>query len=153
ILLLGNERHRPVEPDRENILETLEIGEGALMLDEGAVAPEPGENGLSGFGMAADLAWQGQKLEREIEIHIVRRNTPRQRGAGWLFAILALAALDVRPEAAVLQGDRQSGFRIIAENLALSRDGAAFLAIGRGTELAGVAALGIVRAADEGSEL
>ena len=129
ILPFGDQRHRPVEADGENILEALEIGEGALMLDEGPVAAEFGEDRLAGFRVAANLARQRQQLERELEIGIVRLDALGQRGAGRLLAILALAELDIGPEAAVLQGHRQAGLGIIAEQLAFGRNRALVLAV------------------------
>src|SRR6185436_13770637 len=60
--------------------------------------------------------------------------------------ILLLAELDVGTEAAGLHRDVEVGFRILAEN-----------AVGTGLRVGGertrVAAIGIVRAADEGAEL
>src|SRR6187200_2394111 len=131
ILLFGDERHRPVETDGENILEALEIGEGALMLDERPVAAKPGQDRLTGLGMTADLARQRQQLERELEIDIVGLHALGQGGAGRLLAVLALSELDIGAEAAVLQGHRQAGLGIIAEKLAFGGNGAFVLAIPR----------------------
>src|SRR5690606_28170393 len=57
-LLLCDHGDRTVEADGENILHRLEIGIGAVMKQERAVATDAGGNHLAGFRVQADIAWK-----------------------------------------------------------------------------------------------
>ncbi len=99
--------------------------------------------------MPRDLARQRQQRERLLQRHVAGRETLRQRAA---LRLLALAELHVIAEAAAAPRHFLAAAGIDAEHrhprpLALG----AVLAVRR--QHAGVFALGIVRAADEGAEL
>src|SRR5271170_2843707 len=65
---LRDQRHRAVEADVEHIVARLDIGVGLAVLDIGAVAPDPGDDGLAAFGVTADFPRQRQQLQRHFEI-------------------------------------------------------------------------------------
>src|SRR5690606_17179103 len=109
------------------------------------VAPEAGRNHLAGLRMRPDIPRQRQQRQRLLVIHVLRLPALGQAGA---LGLLAFAALDIGAEAAIAQGDLLAGIGILAEDgiaggLRLRR----LVAL---AELAGIAAFGIVRAADEG---
>src|SRR5436305_13632207 len=98
--------------------------------------------------MPADFARQRQQLLRQIEVDVGRRNVLRNARTLRLLAlgvILGLAKLDIGTEPTGLHHNVETGFRVLAEDAI----GAGF-AIGR--ERAGVTALRIIGAADEGAE-
>src|SRR5215470_5749562 len=66
--LFRYQRHRAIEPDGEHVVTGLEIGVSLAVLDVGAVAADAGDDGMTVFRMAADLARQRQQLERRFEI-------------------------------------------------------------------------------------
>ncbi len=139
----GDDRDRAVQPDREDILDRFQIGVGAVVEHEGAVAAEAGRDHLAALGMLADVARQRQQRQRLLMIDAVGRPALGQAGT---LCFLAVAALDVRSEAAGAQCDLLAGIGVLAEFLRAF--GLAVLSILR-AELARVVALGIVRAADE----
>src|SRR5262249_23227038 len=149
-LLLRDQGHRAVEADGENLFGRLHIGVDLAVLNVWAVAPDAGEDRLLVFRMLSDLARQRQQLQRRLEIDRARVHAPRNAGALRLVAALhLLAELDIGAEPAALDLDLESGLRIGAKHpvAGLGR------AVRGRRELAGVAAFGIVRAADEGTEL
>src|SRR3546814_8673435 len=66
------------------------------MREIGPITADAGGDRLARFGMRADLARQGQQLQRHLEVEAVRRNILGQAGAPGL---LALAALDIGAKA------------------------------------------------------
>ena len=116
------------------------------MLDEGAVAPDPGQDHRLVLGMQAHLAGQAQQPEALFQVHGLGRPALGQGGS---LRLLALAQLDEGTEPAGLQEDGEARLRI-GPQLAVARRRVALL--GGRAELPGVAALGIVGAADEGLE-
>jgi hypothetical protein len=117
------------------------------------IRPEPPDIGLHRLailGMRADQPRQREQVERLGQIDAVGGQPARQGGTLGLGVFLAgLAELDVRPEAADAQGDGQAVI-VMAQQTAIACQ------IGRPLRLAqgaGVAAFGVVRAADEGAEL
>src|SRR5882672_7549415 len=146
--LLGNQRDRPVEPDIEHFVAGLEAGIGFLVAHERAEAAKTRRDRLAGLRMPADLARQRQQFQRQIKLDIAGRHVLRNAGALRLFAlgiILGLAELDVGTEASGLHHDVEIGYRILAEDAV----GAGFAV---GGERTGVAAFGIIGAADKGAE-
>src|SRR4051812_28486576 len=104
--------------------------------------------------MPGHLARQRQKFHGELQRHGLAGRAARN---GLALGLLALAELDVGAEAAVAHGDVEAGDRVPAENpdaglAAFAVRRLAFAISGR-RELAGVLALRIVRASDEGAEL
>ena len=147
--LLGDQRHRAIEPDVEHLVAGLEAGIGLLMAHERPEAAEAGRDRLAGLRMLADLARQRQQLQRQFEFDVAGRHVLRNAGALRLFAlgiILLLAELDIGAEPSGLHHDVEIGRRILAEDAV----GAGFAV---GGERTGVAAFRIVGAADEGAEL
>src|SRR5262249_15383713 len=150
-LLLLDQGHRAVEPDREHVVAVREVGVGLAVLHVGTEAADAGQDRLAVVGMLADLARQREEAERAGEIDVVGRHALGQAGAVGLLALDRLAELQIRPEAAGAQRHLETGRRILAELL----HAAVRRAVGAGGELAGVAArwLGaIVAAADEAAE-
>src|SRR3546814_19995701 len=66
------------------------------MREIGPITADAGGDRLARFGMRADLARQGQQLQRHLEVEAVRRHILGQAGAPGL---LALAALDIGAKA------------------------------------------------------
>ena len=119
------------------------------MPDERAEAADAGGDRLAGLRMLANLARQREEFHGEIQLHVGGRGILRNACALRLFAfgvIVGLAELDVGSEAARLHRDIEAALRILAKNAV-----AACIAIGG--EGTGVAALGVVGAADERAEL
>src|ERR1700758_4779733 len=56
--LLGDERHRAIETDREYLLRRLQIGVGLAMLNVGSEPADAGADRLAILGMAAHFARQ-----------------------------------------------------------------------------------------------
>src|SRR2546430_3980719 len=118
------------------------------MAHERREAAETRGDRLAGLRMPAYFARQRQQFERQIELDIGRRHVLRNARAPGLLAlvvILGLAELDIGTEPSSLDHNVETGFRVLAQDTI----GAGF-AIGR--ERAGVTALRIIRAADEGAE-
>ena len=146
---LGDQRHRPVEADGKGFLGGVEIGVGLAMLHIGSETADAGADRFAVFGVASDFARQREKSERAFEIHILGRRSFRQTGALRLFFLGAFAELHIGAEAAAAHGDVQAGFRILAELFGADIG----RAVGRRRQRPGVAALRIIRAADERAEL
>ena len=145
---LGQECQRAVHADREHVVIGLEPDVLALELDERPVPVDPGRHRLSGLGIGADLARQGQELQAEIEIDLGGCRGRRQRAA---LGLAARAALHVGAEAADLEPDLLAGPRVgpqhpVARALLVGRG------IGSHREGSRVAAVGVARAANEGAE-
>src|SRR3954452_6149461 len=121
------------------------------MLDIRAETADAGQDRLPVIGMLADLARKREQSKRALEIKIVGRQTFRQAGALGLLTLDRLAELHVGPEPARAQRHFEAAHGILAE-LFHAPVRAAIGAIAR-RELAGVAAFGIIRAADEAAEL
>src|SRR5262249_10789648 len=109
-----------------------------------------GKEGLAVVGMLADLARERKQSERAVEIDVVGGEALRQAGALGLLAFGRFAELDVWPEAARAQRHFQPARRVLAE-LFHPAVGSAVGAVA-GRELARVAALGVIGAADETAE-
>src|SRR5690606_5764153 len=116
-----------------------ELGVFAFVREVGAVAADAGGDRLAGFRMRADRAREAQELQRPVEIEIGQ--IARDRGA---LRLLALAELDVRPEAADAARDSEARRGILAHRAVL-----VLAVLARLAEAAGIGAFGIVRAADE----
>ena len=142
-LLVADQHDRPVQADGEHVLVARQGGIGAVVVDVGAEAAEPGGDGFAGFGMRPDLPRQGEQSESRLEIHRVRRQVFRQRCALRLVLVRPGCALDVEPVRPALQHHRQVGRRVPAERAGLRGT------VGIVGQRAGVAAGGVVRAADE----
>jgi hypothetical protein len=99
--------------------------------------------------MPADFARQRQQLECHVEVDGAGVGPARHAGALGLFPVHRLAQLHIGAEASRAQRHFETALRVDAEHL-----GAGLLsAVGaRHGERAGIAALRIVRAADEGAE-
>ncbi len=136
---------RAIHADGEDLVDIGQVGIDLAVPDEGAIAADAGLDGFAVLGMRADLAREVQEHERLFEVHGVRRPAFRKTCARRLRRLLRrVAALDIRPEAAGFQRDLRAA--ILAENPVRR---AVVVAV-QGREGAGVAAIGIVRAADEG---
>ena len=104
--------------------------------------------------MDADLARQAEERERIGEVDGRRVPALGQARPLRLLAVAGLAELDIGAEAAGADRDLEAGLGIHAEAAgAVAAELAAIGVLARDGELAGEAALGIVRAADEGAEL
>ncbi len=122
------------------------------MQHEGPEAAEAGGDLLAVVGVQPDLARQGQQAQGLFQVQPSRGPALGQAGAlGLVAAVDRRRLLDIGAEAAVLQPHRATGRRIDPQ-LLVGGFGLAF-AVGRRGQLAGEAAFGIVRAADEGPEL
>ena len=111
----------------------------------------PARIGSPDVGMFGDLARQRQKRDRFFERQVVGREPLGQRGA---FRLLALALLHILAEPTVAQRDLVAGGGVDPERAhagPFAIRARAVLPVGR--EHPREAALGIVRAADEGAEL
>src|SRR5208282_570008 len=148
-LLGDDEVDRAVGADFEHVVVAAEVGVGLAVLDIGAVPADAGQDRLAARRMPRHLARQREEREGILERHVLGLQATRQRGS---FRLLALALLHVVAEAAAAQRDLFARFRVFAEHahawtIALAAFGPAR------RQDAGVFALGIVRAADEGAEL
>src|SRR5690606_25814388 len=115
----------------------------------------------AGLRVAADFPRQRQQRQRPVEVDIGRRQAARQRNALRLLLCRLAAAvvgrfaeLNVCAVRPLADGDRQARCRIGAQlaRAGQLRFGLSVLAVLE-REPAGVAALRVVRAADEGAEL
>src|SRR5262245_40304547 len=147
--LLLDQRHRAVEPDAEHVVACGEIGVGLAVLDIGPEAADAGDDRLAVVGMLADLARQRKQPERAREIKVIGRETLRQAGALGLLALDRFAELQIWAEAARAQRHLETAVRIFTQLL----DAVGAVRAVAGGELARIAALRIVRAADEAAEL
>src|SRR5690348_1303597 len=153
LLRLGEQRHRAVEADGEHVVVLAERLVEILMLDVWAEAATGGDDLLAAVGMEAELARQGQKLQRRGEIDFHRRRAFGQAHALGLLALVAFAALDVGAVRALAHADGKVGRGIDAE---LARPGSQLVTVPVAVlegERPRIAAIGIVRAADEGAKL
>ena len=117
----------------------------------------PTRIGAPDLRVRRDRLRQGEEPQRPFEVDRRRIDARRQRGALRLVALLdRLAELKELAEAAIAQGHGKAGLRILAEKpdprRALVAE-ALRLSPARRHQLTGVAAFGVVRAADEGAEL
>src|SRR5690606_9594715 len=135
-----------VHADGEDLAGLGQVGVDPPMFHVRTVAADPGLHRLAVLRVRPDLAREVEEHQRLSEVHRLRRPALGQARAGRLRVVLGgLAALDIGPEAAGLQPDLLAA--ILAQH-PLRR--ARLLAV-RGGERAGVAAGGVVRAADEGA--
>src|SRR5262245_34301233 len=148
--LLGEKAHRAVQADLEHLFGGAEARILAVVLDIGSKAAEARRDRLARFRVQPDLAGEREERERAGEIDTLRIVALRDRGAFRLFGAILLAELNVRSEPSGAERDVEPGLRIGAEHLAFGKR--RHLAIGVG-ELARVAAVRIVGAADKGAEL
>src|SRR5579885_3605905 len=143
----GKQRHRAVDADGEDVVAFFQVGVAVLMLDVGAVAADAGEDRLARLGMLADFARERQERERVFDIDIVELGAFGKARAFRLFlAFLLLAELHVGSEASAAQRNLKTRFGIGAENFRGAR------AVAVGGKRAGIAAVGIVGAADKAAE-
>src|SRR5215510_2578502 len=149
--LFGDQRDGAVEAEAEHVIAGLQVGVSLAVLDIGAIAADAGDDRLAGLGMTADFARQRQQLQGKVEIDRRWLGALGQGGALGLFAVVALAELHIGAEAASADAYLQARFRILSEHADAVVD--RLFARGRDRELPRIAALGIVRAADEGAEL
>ena len=138
---LGEHLDRAVHADGEDLVDLLEVGVEAAMLDEGPVAADARLDRFAIVGVGADLARKAEQGQGLLERHVIGAPALGQAGAGRLLVLFGdFAALDVRPEAARAQADLVAvvfAQHAVARLAGIARDGA------------GVAAFGVARAADE----
>ena len=147
--LLRDQVHRAVEPHGEDFLDIGQVGVCAVMQHERSVAPDAGSDRLARLGMQADFARKRQQLQGLFEGEAVGRPALGQRRA---LRFGSVAQLYIWAEPSRLQGNLEAAFGIGAED-AVAGPGFGRAAGCRIGKLHRVAALGIVRAADEGAEL
>src|SRR5262249_36499815 len=112
-------------------------------------AADAGEDRLAGFRMAPEFARQREQAERAVEVDVVKGNAARNASALRLLAVDGFAELHGGPKPAAAQRHFKSGGGIFAQALvAVFR-----IALAGHRERAREAALGIIRAADEGAKL
>ena len=138
-----------IKSDRQNVVALLEAGVGLAVLNIRAKASNASEDRLAILWMFSDLARQRQQLERELQGDRARIGAFEQSGPLRFFAVLALAELDIRSEPARAQRHSEPGDWISPELLGAVLDRSVTV---RGCQLPSVAALRVVRAADEGAE-
>src|SRR6185437_15246668 len=126
LLRLGEQRHRTVEADGEDVVVLAERLVQILVLDVRAEAADGGDYLLAGVGMRAELARQRQELQRRGEIDLHRRCALGQADALRLLALVAFAALDVEAVGTLAHADGEVGRRIDAE---LARAGGQLMAV------------------------
>ena len=66
--LFRDERHRPVEPDIEDVVAGFQTCVGLTVLNIRAEAADAGPDGFAVLGMLADFARERQQFERHVEI-------------------------------------------------------------------------------------
>ena len=113
----------------------------------GAVAADGRGDGLARFGMDAHFPGQGKEGERPFEIHLIHGHVARDRRA---LGLVPLAELHIGAEASTAERHLKPRLGIKAEHLGAFRRRVLLVEIGH---LPGIAAFGIVGAADEGAEL
>ena len=148
----GQQVDRPVQADLEKIVPVLQAGEASLIFQIGAIPAKTGLDHLAGFRVRPDIARQGQKLQRYLQVDGTRRRPLGKRRAFRLLR-LRIAKLHIGAIRAVADIDGKATCQIIAK-MPVADD--AFLGGGVvtiGHKLAGEFTFGIVRAADEGAEL
>src|SRR5712691_4876113 len=120
------------------------------MLHVGTETADAGDDRLAILGMLADFARKRQQAERTLQIDVVGRNTFRQaRTLGFFLLVLAgLAELQVGAETAAANRDFEAALRIFAKFAHAVAGGA----VGSDREGPGVAAFGVVGAADEATK-
>ena len=154
----GQKLHRAVHADGPDFIHLGQIGIDrlgripGLVADKWPVAPDGRLDRRAILGMRAHPSWQRQKPERPVQIDCLHHPSLGQRGALGLGVVGGgLAQLHIGAKPAIAQRDGQRCVGINAQHLALRTDGRAGIGIGIGrAEGAGVAAVGIVRTADEG---
>ena len=123
------------------------------MLDIGAIPPDAGQNRLARGGMFGHLTRQRQKFEGQFDINIRRRSA---LGQTLPFGLFAFAQLHIRPEPAAAERNFFVRHRIFAEyTRTIQRTAfARFRGFALGcAQLLGVAAFGIIRAANKCTKL
>ena len=145
---LVDQRHRPVETDRQQVFVRAERGIAAVVAQIRPVPAETRGNRLSGPGMGADIARQRQKRQCLVERDLLRIHRLEQRDAfGFLLALaLGLARLHVEAVGPLAQGYRFPGFLILAHLPGSGRD---FGVLGVDRERPREGAFRIGRATDE----
>ncbi len=147
--LLRDQVDSPVEADGEHLFHIREVGVLAVVQDERPVAAEAGGDRLARLGVEADVARQGQQLQRLFERQAARLPA---FGEGRTFRLATVSKLHIWPEAAGLQEHLEAALGIGAEHAIAGARLRRATGGGIG-KLQGVAALGVVGAADEGAEL
>ena len=74
---ISNDGYRMVQPDAQGVRRAFQLEIAAFTLHVGAKASNPGENGLSGFGMVTDKAGQADKLLGHFQIQLFNGNIRR----------------------------------------------------------------------------
>src|SRR6185312_5501638 len=151
---LRQQRDRAVHADLQHALVGRDRLVFAAVPDVRTEPADAGQYGLAVLGVGPELARQRQDGERLLERELVRRHALQERGALGLVLALGFAELDVETVRAVTQRHLLAGRRVDAQHLRLVEVGAGgrvLLGIDHG-KLPRELALGIVRAADEGTE-
>src|SRR5262249_18853238 len=117
--LLGDQRHRAVEPDREDLIDPVETCIGLAVLDVRSEAADPCHDRLALLRALADLARQREQPERRLERHVFGRYTLRNPGALRLltFVLRRFAKLEIGPEPASLDGYIEARVWVLAKHL------------------------------------
>ena len=155
VLLFRQQRDGAVRPDGEHLVDAVEIGVFAVVLDERAVAADAGDDRLAGLRVqcrsraaakAASAPPPGRSSSAAQPFGMLAR-------FGFSSPFSASAELDVGPEAAGAERHLQAGLRILAEHRPLRRScGGCRGRLRRSSvKLARKAAFRIVGAADEGA--
>jgi len=84
--LLREQRHRAVQPDLEHLVDAGEVGVGAVMKDERAIAAEPRRDRCLCLGMLADEARQVQQQQRLLQVDRIGVPALRQRRSASAFS-------------------------------------------------------------------
>ena len=146
---LRQEVDGPVEPDGKDFLDVGEVGVLAVMQDERTIAAETGADCLARFRVEADFAGEGEEL---LGLFEGQRFWRPAFGEGRPFRLVTITKLHIWAEAAGLQEHVEAGLVVGAQN-AVAGQSLRRAAGGGIRELHRVAALGVVRAADESAEL
>src|SRR5690606_408923 len=126
----------------EYLARAAQLGVLAVVREVGAIAADARGDRLAGFWVLAHFARQAQQLQRPLEVEIGQ--VLGDRGA---LRVLALAELDIRPEAARAARDGEPALGIGAHRAIVL-----LAVLGGLAELPAEVAFGIVRAGDEGAE-
>ena len=105
---------RTVQADFQKVVAILEACEAALIFQIGSVAAKTGLDHVAGFRMGADIARQGQQLQRGLKVHRGGGHAFGQRRAFRLFRF-RVAELHIGAVGAIPDIDRQSAVRIITK--------------------------------------
>ena len=145
----GEQGGGAVEADAQHVV-GFQRDEGLAVLEIRAETADAGDDHLAGFGMGSDIAGQGQQADSDCQIEVGRGHGFRQGDALGLALVALFAKLYIVAIGPLAHGDHEAAIRIDAELQGLVSDTAGLAAAIEG---AGIAAVGVVGAADEGAEL